>query len=159
MVSRLDRVPALVLAGPDDPGPGFWEQAERLGIRARIRFEPRPCEGALAALFRNALCLAVPSDEEGFGMVVIEAMASAVPVVSTRSGGPDGIITDGMDGYLVDRNDPVAMADRLCAIVRDPIAAREMGRRALTTVETHYADEVAGNVYLKVYDQLLEAVR
>lgn len=155
VVARLDPAPDLVLAGTHDPGPAFWTEAGALGLGERVRFVPRPGMSALAALYRGASALAVPSDEEGFGMVVIEAMASAVPVVSTRSGGPDGIITDGVDGYLVERDDASAMADRLCAILRDPSAARDMGRRALATVEARYADEVAGEVYLRAYDALL----
>ena len=92
-------------------------------------------------------------------MVVIEAMASATPVVSTRSGGPDGIITDGVDGYLVDRDDAEAMADRIGRLVSDPAAAREMGRRARATVEARYSDTVAGDVYLNLYDELLATTK
>jgi glycosyltransferase involved in cell wall biosynthesis len=155
MRSRLQAMPDLVLAGADDPGPDFWNRAKRLGVRDQVSFQHRPSAEALAALFRNALSLAVPSDEEGFGIVVIEAMASAVPVVSTRSGGPDGIITDGVDGYLVDRDDAASMADRLCTIVEKPEAAHAMGRCALATIEARYADKVAGDVYLRLYDELL----
>jgi glycosyltransferase involved in cell wall biosynthesis len=44
---------------------------------------------------------ALSSDEEGLGIVILEAMACAIPVVATKCGGPDGIITDGKDGYLI----------------------------------------------------------
>lgn len=157
VTARLENPPDLVLAGTHDPGEDFWAEANKLGVAARIRYVARPDMETLAALFRQALALAVSSDEEGFGIVVIEAMASAIPVVSTRCGGPDGIITDGVDGWLVDLDDAEAMATRLCAIVTDSEGARAMGRRARKTVEGRYGAEVAGNVYLRLYDELLAA--
>lgn len=155
VAAGLKDAPALIMAGTAGPGPEFWARAAELGIRERIRFETGPTIETLAGLFRNATALAVPSDEEGFGIVVIEAMAAGVPVVSTRCGGPDGIITDGVDGWLVDRDDAAAMAERLQAVIADPDAACEMGRRARATVEARYALDVAGDVYLRVYDELL----
>jgi D-inositol-3-phosphate glycosyltransferase len=89
-------------------------------------------------------------------MVVIEAMASGLPVVATRCGGPDGIITDGVDGYLVDRGNRNQMADRIALLINDSAARKHMGERARATVEIRYADEVAGNAFLEIYDQLLE---
>jgi len=149
--------PELVLAGAAPPDYRFWERARALGLEDRIRLVLGPSLEDLANLFRQALCLVLSSDEEGFGVVVIEAMSSAVPVVSTRSGGPDGIITDGVDGYLVNRDDAGALADRIGRLVADPAAAGEMGRRARATVEARYSDTVAGDVYLKLYDELLGA--
>ncbi len=155
LVSRLEGAPDLVLAGTHDPGPGFWALAASQGLGERVRFEGEPDDARLAALYRRAFCLALPSDEEGFGMVVIEAMASGVPVVSTRCGGPEAIITDGVDGYLVDRDDAAAMADRLARLAQDADATAEMGRRTRLTVETRFADTVAGDAFLAVYDRLL----
>ena len=145
----------LVLAGAAAPDHRFWTRARALGLGDRIRLVLGPGQEDLAVLFRQASCVALPSDEEGFGVVVIEAMASAVPVVSTRSGGPDGIITDGVDGYLVDRDDADAMADRIGRLVNDQDAAHAMGLCARATVEARYSDRVAGDLYLNLYDELL----
>jgi len=51
--------------------------------------------------------------------------------------------------------DPVRMADRLAKLANNPVAAREMGRKARATVEARYTDEIAGNAFLQVYDKLL----
>ena len=159
VVACREDAPDLLLAGFDGPPEVFWQGAREAGLADRIRFESRPDGPRLAELYRNAACLAVPSDEEGFGIVVIEAMASATPVVSTRSGGPDGIITDGVDGYLVEIGDADALADRLCRLIADPAHAQSIGLAGLETVRRRYADEVAGDVYLNAYDSLLEQVR
>ena len=157
LVERVQSAPNLLLAGADGPTADFWVEAEAKKVRDRITFVKRPSAAVLAGMYRHAVCLALPSDEEGFGIVVIEAMASGIPVVSTRSGGPEGIITDGVDGFLVDRNDVAAMADRLQQLVLAPDDARAMGRRSRATIEAHYADNVAGDVYTNLYDQLLAA--
>jgi D-inositol-3-phosphate glycosyltransferase len=155
LVAAQPEAPDLVLAGANGPDEAFWARVRQLGLEGRIRMVLSPGAAELAELYRGAVCFVLSSDEEGFGVVVIEAMASAVPVVSTRSGGPDGIITDGVDGYLVDRDDAEALADRIGRLVADPAAAREMGLRARATVEARYSDTVAGDVYLNLYDELL----
>jgi len=157
LVKARDDIPELVLAGAAPPDHRFWDRARALGLEDRIRMVLQPSTEDLAGLYRHALCLVLSSDEEGFGVVVIEAMSSATPVVSTRSGGPDGIITDGVDGYLVDRDDVATLADRIGRLVQDPDAARAMGARARATVEARYSDTVAGDVYLNLYDELLAA--
>ena len=155
LLKKRDDGLELVLAGAAAPDHRFWARARALGLGDRIRLVLAPGQDELATLFRQAQCVALPSDEEGFGVVVIEAMASAVPVVSTRCGGPDGIITDGVDGYLVDRDDADAMAERIGQLVGDRDAAKAMGLRARATVEARYSDKVAGDVYLNLYDELL----
>lgn len=148
--------PDLVLAGADGPNEAFWRRVDALKLRERVHFIHLPSQDEIAALYRHAVCFALASDEEGFGMVVIEAMASGIPVVSTRSGGPEGIITDSVDGYLVDREDAQGMADRLGSLTADPALCARLGAAARHTVETQYADQVAGERFLAIYDTLLE---
>lgn len=145
----------LVIAGQAGPSDNFWQRAEALGLRDRIEFIHRPSPDELVALYQQASMFALPSDEEGLGLVLLEAMACRIPVVSTRSGGPDGIITDGEDGYLVPLDDAVALADRITRLRLDEGLNRAMGQRARATIERRYADEVAGNAFLDVWDRLL----
>jgi glycosyltransferase involved in cell wall biosynthesis len=109
----------------------------------------------LAGLYQRASVFALPSDEEGLGVVLLEAMACGVPVVSTRSGGPDGIITDGKDGYLVALDDAAEMAARLARLLQDPGLNRSIGKAARRTIEARYAEKVADAAFLEVWDRLL----
>ena len=88
-------------------------------------------------------------------MVVLEAMACGIPVVATCSGGPDGIITDGKDGFLITIGDKDALADRLCRLLQDPALNLRMGRDARGTVESRYAEGVAGQAFIDIWDRLL----
>jgi D-inositol-3-phosphate glycosyltransferase len=145
----------LVVTGADDPGDAFRAKVGVLELDDKVSVRLNPSNHALADLYRNAACLALSSDEEGLGIVVLEAMASGIPVVATRCGGPDGIITDGIDGFLVPIGDAAAMADRLALLVRNTAVNREIGGKARLTIETRYAEGVAGKAFLDVYHELL----
>lgn len=149
----------LMLAGSSGPGDTFWRQAEALGLRERIGYVAQLERDALVRLYQGASVFALPSDEEGFGMVLLEAMACGVPVVSTRSGGPDGIITDGEDGYLVPRDDAAALSSRLARLLQDPDLNVAMGQRARQTIERRYDERVAGEVFVEMWDRLAHRSR
>jgi len=151
----LRRRTRLVLAGSSGPPPAFWSRAEALGVRDRIEYVARPSRDRLVELYQRASAFALPSDEEGLGVVLLESMACGVPVVSTRSGGPDGVVTDGKDGFLVPLDDAEAMADRLGRLLREPGLNLSMGREARRTIESRYAERVAGEAFLDVWDRLL----
>jgi glycosyltransferase involved in cell wall biosynthesis len=89
---------------------------------------------------------ALSSRYEGFGNVIVEAMACGVPVVTTSSPGTREIVTDGVDGLLVDRHEPQALADALARVLEEPglrarlaAEARRSARRfALPIVAARY---------------------
>lgn len=149
-----DRV-ALVLAGSSAPPPTFDQRVDHLGLRAHVRYIAKPDADALLHLYQHASVFALPSDEEGFGMVVIEAMACGVPAVATRCGGPDGIITDGNNGFLVPRDDAAAMSARLATLLDDPRQNAAMGAAARTTIERRYDERIAGAVFIDMWNRLL----
>jgi glycosyltransferase involved in cell wall biosynthesis len=145
----------LVLAGLVPPSGEFWDRVRRQGLSDRITFVDSPSRDELVALYRSASVFALPSHEEGFGMVVLEAMSCGIPVVSTRSGGPDAIIQDGRDGFLVPLDDATAFADRLSRLLSDEALNREMGSAARHTIVDRYDMHLAGDVLLRIYHRLL----
>lgn len=162
LVEAYARLPAslrartrLMVAGSSGPLASFWARALELGVRERIEYVPAPSLEALVELYQRASVFALSSDEEGLGVVLLESMACGVPAVSTRSGGPDGVISDGRDGFLVPLDDAEAMADRLGRLLRDNALNHSMGREARRTIEARYAERVAGEAFLDVWDRLL----
>lgn len=145
----------LQLAGLGGPGPDFWERVERLGLKDHVAIHLRPSREELAAYYRDAACFALSSEEEGFGIVVVEAMASGIPVVATRCGGPDGIVADGIDGFLVPNGDAAAIAGRLRHLLEDRALNRRIGLAARATAERRFSERVTGDVFLDTYRQLL----
>ena len=81
----------------------------------------------------------MPSRTDFFGIVYLEAWLNGVPVIGARGGGVPEIITDGVDGYLVDFGDVAALANRIQLLLRRPEAARalgEAGRRKVLAEHT-----------------------
>jgi glycosyltransferase involved in cell wall biosynthesis len=155
LVERDPDAPPLVLAGSTAPAPADIAEAEALGLLDRIEFRGGLGSDALASLYRGALLVALSSDEEGLGLVLLEAMASGVPVVSTACGGPETSVVEGVTGYLVPVRDAAALADRMAALLADEPARRAMGAAARRHVEKHFSLEAAGRPFLAVYDALL----
>ena len=73
---------------------------------------------------------------EGFGLVHLEAMAAGLPAIGTRGCGAEEAIVDGEDGYLIDQNDPTALADRIMRLLHDDALRQRMGRAGRRKTET-----------------------
>jgi len=155
--AALSRPPRLVLAGTTGPTQANWALARELGIAAWIDFQENPPIEELARLYRAATVFALSSDEEGFGLVLLEAMASGVALVSTRCGGPESIVTDGQTGYLTPVGDHHALAARLSELLEDGQLRRCMAYAGRRRALERFSIEVAGAPYLRVYDGLLAA--
>lgn len=149
----------LQLAGSGEPDPKFWRRVRELAYSSDVNFHMKPSKAELAEYYRGAACFALSSDEEGLGIVVLEAMASAVPVVATRCGGPDGIISDGVDGFLVQTGDAQAMAERILQLLSDADKNASMGKKARATVESQFESGIAAERYLQTYRRLLAKVK
>lgn len=155
--ARLPDCPRLVLAGPDMPPD--WMTRIIADRSLPVEIVHRPETSTLADLYRHADAFVLASDEEGFGVTVVEAMASGRPPVSTRSGGPDAIITDGRDGFLVDRDDAETLAGRLYRIATEPNLADALGREARATAEARYGEQAAGAAFVDAIEAVLERGR
>lgn len=146
----------LVLAGFSPPPDSFWDRARVLGLSERISYHRPPTQDHLVRLYQEASVFVLTSDEEGLGVVLLEAMASGIPVVSTRSGGPDGIITDGEDGFLVNLDDARSMADRIGLLLTDSARNLRMGQAARATAERRFDAQRTGDVFVEMWDRLCD---
>lgn len=93
----------------------------------------------------------LPSRYEPFGIVMLEAMACAVPVVATNTGGPATVIDSGVSGILVDPTDTEALAGALAELIRAPERRDEFGRRGRAKIERSYSWEIIANQHLAAY--------
>lgn len=113
--------------------------AEKFGIGRRVIFAGRSSH--VEEYYAAGDLLVLPSFHEAFGNVVLEAMASSLPVVCSKTVGASEIITDGIDSVIVDDpHDAVALARRIDWLLK-PDRRREIGARALLTASTHSHEE------------------
>lgn len=115
--------------------------------------------GQLATEFASADVLILPSRrmgkwEELFGIVLIEAMASGTPVISTRCVGPSEIIDHGETGYLVDREATGEILDRVNELLSDPDRRRRMADNARTVAVEEYSLDVVADQWRSVLTKL-----
>ena len=121
-----------------EPPQDISRLATRLGIEDVITWTGWMPEQALPDFFRSLDVFVFPSAKEGLGISGIQAMASGVPVVSTRCGGPEDYVIDGETGALVDA-EPRAMADAIAGICEDRSRRDRLGTAARALMEREYA--------------------
>ena len=107
-------------------------RAAELGVADRVEFPGRLSRGQVVAAMATATAVVVPSRAEAFGITILEGWRSGRPVIATVHGGPAEIVRDGIDGFLVDPLDAVALARTMSRVLDDPATAERVaaaGRR------------------------------
>lgn len=141
----------LVLVGQGPEEARLREQCRTLGVEDRVVFAGFQREAqAYAAAFTVAV---VPSLEEGFGLVALEAQALGVPVVASREGGLPEVVSDGHTGLLVPPADAGALAAAICTLLGDAELRENMGRAARTQAERFSLDRYVARL-IELYREL-----
>lgn len=103
--------------------------------------------GALSVLTSNA---------EGFSLAVMESMANKTPVVSYNIRyGPSDMIEDGVNGFLIEKNDIEALSERIIQMLKNPEKTRDMGNKADKTIQTKFSKEIYQKLWFSLTDKLL----
>jgi glycosyltransferase involved in cell wall biosynthesis len=140
----------LVVVGPDKGGGRAARDAvSRLGLNGRVEFAGHVAKEELPRLYRGAEALVFPSRYEGFGLPVVEAMASGTPVVATTAGAVPEVA--GNAAILVDPADPVALAGG----IERALADRERLVQAGLEQARKYSWRETARRTLAVYRELL----
>jgi len=142
----------LVGNGPDQEG--FVSLAGELGVAARATFLGERAD--LGAIFRDATDIAVlPSREELFGLVNLEAGLAKKPVVASRVGGIPEAVEDERTGLLVQHDDPRALAGALSRLARDSVLREKMGAAAHQRVLEGFTAQLNAERIQELYEGLL----
>lgn len=124
-----------------------------LNLRERVRFLGFRQDTADYLAGLDVFVLS--SSSEGFSIATIEAQATGLPVIATRSGGPEEIVEDGETGVLVPINDPSALADAMWRVISNRALAEALGQAGRATVARRFAIEVMVQAYEELYRQLI----
>ena len=104
--------------------------------------------------YLNSSLFVLPSRFEGFGLVIIEAMSCGVPVVAFNCPmGPDEIISDGEDGFLVPVGDIHALADKLQILMQDNELRMKFSETAYRNSGRYHLDKIS-NQWIQLFSQL-----
>jgi len=123
-------LPRLVLAGVAAPDRESQQLMSALDLTSSVRYIGPLDRRALADTYRGASAFVLSSNEEGQGIVVVEAMASGLPIVATSCVGPSELVTDGLEGLLTPVGSVQGLADAIVRITGDPGLRRRMSHAA-----------------------------
>jgi phosphatidylinositol alpha-mannosyltransferase len=139
----------LLIAGEGERS--YLEQLKKKAVGLPVKFLGfiSPSE-----FFRQIDILIVPSWEEPFGIVLLEAMAAGIPVIATAAGGPQEIISAPTEGVLVPPRDPDALRSAIESLANDGERMKAIVRNARARVEAHFDIQVVIPKIESVYRSL-----
>ncbi len=111
--------------------------------------------GDVESVYAAADVFVCPSDFESYGVANLEAMSCAVPVVSTRRGGPLETIVDGVTGFLVDPDDADALARKTLRLLREGTLRQKLGEAGREHVKRGFSVEAEAAAHSAIFDSLL----
>ena len=148
-------LPARLLMVGDGPERYNAEYLSRnKGLSEKVSFLGK--QDSVAEILSVADLLLLPSENESFGLVALEAMACEAPVVASKVGGLPEVIREGIDGYLIAPKDVKNMASRAVEILSDPKKHRTMGTNARKFAMEKFCSTKIIPLYEEYYHQIIK---
>ncbi len=165
LMELLDAFAALAAARPlrlvvSGIGPDVQAAADRvaaLGLADRVRFAGYSSYDAAPAAYRLGDVFVSPTYSEGFSNTILEAMASGLPIVSTRSIGVVDCLEQERDALLVEPRDAAGLAAAVARLLDDAPLRRRLAGRALADVRRLYSWPAVGAQIMAVYEAVRHA--
>lgn len=138
-------------------------QAKRLGLVDRVRLSGAQAHDVVCLAYQRASVFVLPcvvasnGDRDGIPNVLLEAMASGVPVVSTAVSGIPEVIESGRDGLLVSPNDPAALAEAIDKLLASQELRENFARAARAKIESSFSLDASAECLLALFGQAEQA--
>jgi len=145
----------FIFAGGGDMKDHIYGRAKWLGVDSYIRLLGYVPDDELIDLFKACDLVCVPSRNEPFGIITLEAWSAGKPVVATDVGGPGEIIENFKTGVKVYPNDPGSIAWGIKYLINDPVNIKKMGENCMVKVREFAWDKIAKET-LDVYEAIGE---
>jgi glycosyltransferase involved in cell wall biosynthesis len=122
--------------------------AESLGLSQRVRFLGHVSQDALFHHYKNCEIFCLPSVQEGFGIVFLEAMVAGKPIVAANAAAVPEVVRHGINGLLVAPNDSSELAEALLTLLENRDLREHLGRVGREGVQ-YYASGAVSEIFLK----------
>jgi glycosyltransferase involved in cell wall biosynthesis len=157
VVTLRKDIPTLTLTvvGEGDMQDEYRAYAQKHGILDAVSFVGKATGDSMALQYRGAQVFALPTTNDSFPTVILEAMASGLPVVSTRVGSISTMVEDGVTGFVVNPGDERAFTDALRNIFADPVRAHAMGQAGRERVCKSYSWDERVQAHHELFTQVL----
>jgi glycosyltransferase involved in cell wall biosynthesis len=135
---------------------GIDKKTQTLHKSSGIRFMGRiDDEEHLAMLYSAADVMCVPSIQESFGLVALEAMSCGVPVVAYNTSGLRDVIVDGATGFLVSPFDRIDYVRKIFQILRDVDLAKKMSIHSRARAINQFDFKIIASLHIALYESLI----
>ena len=149
----LAEVLRVIIVGDGPLKESLYALAQELQLTDYVWFTGDRCD--VPELLRTMDVFLLPSLAEGISNTILEAMATGLPVLATRTGGNPELVEDGNNGFLVTVGNFSELAQRIRELVESPELRLRMGQQARNLIEERFGWDRAVGEYLSIYDQLL----
>jgi mannosyltransferase len=155
LLPKYPRFTAFVLGRVTAEHQAFFDglrgMVEKAGLGDRVQFLGERPADEVPGWYRRIIIYAFTSRKEGFGLTLLEAMASGNALVAARAGVAEVVVVDGETGVLVPPGDVDALVSALEPFMRDPARAAEMGRRARARAIAEFSLETEADRIAALY--------
>ena len=136
-----------------------------MGLQDKVEFLGWQKQEKVVALLKTAHILLAPSvtasdgDQEGIPVIIMEAMAIGVPVVSTYHSGIPELVVDGKSGFLAKERDSEGLAVKMKAIIEDGQSAKAMVEEARKTVSDNFNKSILNISLRKTFKEIIQPAK
>jgi glycosyltransferase involved in cell wall biosynthesis len=116
----------------------FHQKVKELGLESSVIAHGKKYDAEKNEYYSKADIFVFPTLNEAFGLVLLEAMQFGVPVIASDEGGIPDIVVNGETGYIVPKNEPMVLAQKLVTLISDPALRQKMGCAGKQRFEQHF---------------------
>ena len=127
---------------------------DEYGLQDMVTFLGKRNQDSLPYYYSAAEMVIMPSHYESFGMVALEAMACGTPVIASLVGGLIHLVEDGVTGYHVPVDDPIALSERIFGLLQDKALRYRMGHDAFAFAKKFSWEDITERM-IQLYQELL----
>jgi glycosyltransferase involved in cell wall biosynthesis len=150
----------LVLVGSGPEEPRLRQLAGELGLGSDVQFQGFVDQPDLPGIYEQADVFAFPTLDDPFGMVLLEAAATGLPVVASPfAGATVDLVEEGRSGFVIDPEDTRGWASALVALARDPGLRRRLGARGAEATLSRTPARAADGYTQAIYSALRRSAR
>jgi len=127
--------------------PALERRISTLRLNSNVALGTWAARQYLPAIYNQADIFILPSPEEGLPNVILEAMASGLPVIASDTLKHESLVLDGVNGFLVEPRKPNAIKAAITKFLDNPTLISEMGHAARTHMEQHFSWQATAAAY------------
>lgn len=149
----------LVVVGDGDMKEFYQVSVQNHGLASEVQFTGRLEGAALSRAYAEASFFVLPTSNDSYPTVILEAMSAGLPVISTKVGDIPTMVEDGVNGFIIEPNDKDALIEKICVLLKNPQMVAAFGSAAQKTISEVFSWNKRSERYQNLFDAMLRPRR